>query len=163
MDSGRGLSSSVAIMAAIIPSSATEADPPGMTPDQARRCREAMATLPDADDQRFRDLLLMHVADQTRLVMRDVVQNPSRSALTARQLLAADTVREQLSPLHRAWLRLAIVFFLLIDEAQDDFADSDCTAPDAEVVAGVLTAIGRADLARPLYDWTGRPDDTVEA
>jgi hypothetical protein len=140
-------------MAAPIPSQAAEADPPGMTPDQARRCRAAMGQLHGADDQRYRDLLLMHVADQTRLVMRDVVQNPSRSALTARQLLAADTDRDLLIHEHRAWLRLAIVFFLLVDEAQDDFADSDCTGPDAEVVANVLEAIGRADLARPLRAW----------
>ncbi len=139
-------------MPAITPPQA-EADPPGMTPEQVRRCREAMASLPGADDQRFRDLLLMHVADQTRLVMRDVVQNPSRSALAARQLLAADTDRELLIAQHRGWLRLAIVYFLLVDEAQDDFADSDCTAPDAEVVVAVLTAIGRPDLAKPLHEW----------
>jgi hypothetical protein len=124
--------------------------PPGMTAEQVSRCRASMDALGDVEDARYRDLILMHVGDQTRRAVRDVSENPSLSALLARQLLAGFDRMASLDATKREWLKLAAVYFVLIDDDTNDFDDTHGLEDDAKVVAAVLRDIGLSELAKPI-------------
>ncbi len=126
--------------------------PPSMTTEQAARCLVSMTALGEVEDARYRDLILMHVGDQTRLAIRNVVENPSVSALVARQLLAGFDRMESLDAVKRHWLKVGAVYFVLVDDDSNDFDDVDGMSDDAHVVAGVLEAVGFPDLAKPIRE-----------
>ncbi len=111
-----------------------------------------MAALGEVEDARYRDLILMHVGDQTRAAVRNVVANPSLSALLARQLLAGFDRIATFDATKRDWLKLAAVYFVLIDDETNDFDDMHGLSDDAQVVASVLADIGAVDLAKSIRD-----------
>ncbi len=127
-----------------------------MTAAQIARCRQAMAALGEVDDQRYRDLVLMHVSDTTRTVMRGTIDSVSLSRLLAQQVLAAFDRAPSLTPQQRDWLRVAAVHFVLIDDGSNDFVDVAGYDDDAVVVAGVLEECGLPELAKPVRERMAR-------
>lgn len=124
-----------------------------LSSEQLGACTKIRANLRASDAKRLHDLLAYHLGSYllTSEVKRDV--DLELAQLLASSLSQALKRCEKLSPDRMEWLRVAIEYFVLDEDANQDVKDIGGLADDANVVSSVLEHCGFHDLAKPVRDY----------
>lgn len=124
-----------------------------LSPPQQAACTKIRSHLRAGDAMRFKKRLAYHLGkyqietDPKKGVDLDLAR------LLARALAQATDGYEKLDATRREWLRVAIEYFVLDDDAGSDMKDITGLNDDAMVIATILEYCGFHQLSKPIRDY----------
>jgi len=124
-----------------------------LSPQQLQACTRIRGNLRSTEARRLHDLLAFHIG--SFLLASDGAQNVDLvlAKLLAVSLAEALKTADKLSPDRSEWLRVAVQYLVLEDDASLDVKDIQGLADDANVVSAVLEHCGYPHLAKPIRDY----------
>jgi len=124
-----------------------------LSPQQLHACTRIRGNLRSGEAKRLHDLLAFHLG--SFLLAADGAANVDLdlAKLLATSLDQALKSYDQLSPDRTEWLRVAVEYLVLEDDANQDVKDIQGLVDDANVVSAVLEHCGYHHLAKPIRDY----------
>lgn len=123
-----------------------------LSPPQQAACTKIRASLRDGEGRHFRKRLAHHLGTY-ELEADPKMVDLELARLLARALAKATQTYEKLDSAHREWLKVAIEYFILDDDATADDADVSGLNDDAMVIATILEYCGFHQLSKPIRDY----------
>lgn len=124
-----------------------------LSPPQQAACTKIRTNLRNRDAQRFRDMLALHLGTYQINTDPKATVDLELARLLARALAKATQTYDKLDSTRREWLRVAIEYFVLDDDANQDVKDVVGLNDDAMVIATVLEYCGFHQLSKPIRDY----------
>lgn len=124
-----------------------------LSPPQLSACTKIRASLRAGEAKHFRKRIA-HYLGTYELEADPKVVDLELARLLARTLAkATHQTYEKLDSTRREWLRVAIEYFVLGEDAGSDNADGSSLNDDAMVIATILEYCGSHQLSKPIRDY----------
>lgn len=124
-----------------------------LSPPQQAACTTIRTNLRTGEAKHFRKRLAYHLG--TFLIETDSREDVDLelARLLARALAKATQTYEKLDATRREWLRVAIEYFVMEDDANRDAKELGGLNDDALVIASILEYCGFHQLSKPIRDY----------